>query len=505
VIGLVVSRADVASITISNQLHELVEWETHCDTNGNEYKQYDEFEMRTVDEWHLDLEDASSLFSTTPQVIAFLSRHSGDTGPLLTTHFTGNFGPAEYGGEPGSFAQTCPMIQWTLTEAFDQHAPPRYNVGIECTHHGPTSVGAPSLFVELGSNKSEWNDPDGARAVAQAILELSDIQESTDINSNRTVIGFGGGHYAPRFERIIRETDWVVGHIGADWALDSMGTPAANRDIIDHAVTATDADVALVADDRPELTSVLKKTGIRVVEETWLRETTGVSPPLVDAVESALVPIASGLRLGASATEYDPSTSDEFVITQIDTDIDTDTNTDETSRVQGSANTETGGNTATEGAGNQDNNTLDTVNWADIDAAVLSFPTALIEATAGIDAETTTQILSEHTLAFETTESGTRPTGRVIITDRLSVESIIHELIDILNSKYDHVERTDGTLRGTRQVFDPAKAATLDIPEGPAFGRLAAGESVTVAGRTINPEAVHTTEIVTFPIFSALS
>jgi D-aminoacyl-tRNA deacylase len=501
VIGLVVSSADTASVAISDQLHELVTWESHCDAAGDKYEQYDIFEMRTVDEWHLEIEDASELFSTSPQVIAFLSRHSGDTGPLLTTHFTGNFGPAEYGGEPGSFAQACPMIQQTLLEAFDQYAPSQYDVGIECTHHGPTTVGAPSLFVELGSSETEWNDPAGAHAVAQAILTLSNEQDLTDIDPNRTVIGFGGGHYAPRFERIIRETDWVVGHIGADWALDSMGAPAANRDSINRAVTASDADVALVADNRPELTEIIRESGIRVVEETWLRETTGVSRAMVNALEDALVPISSGLRLGTPATEYDPATSDEFTITEIRIDDDTD----EMAQLQDAFNTGTDDTVSAERMESKNNTDDQNVTaWidSDIDAAVLSFPTSLIETTAGIDVETTSEIFSEHTLAFETTEGGTRPTGRMIVADPLSVESMIHALMDILESKYNQVERIDGMLRVTHQAFDPEKATTLDVPEGPAFGRLAAGESVTIAGRTIDPEAVHTTETETFPIFS---
>ena len=58
-IGLVVSSADTASVAISDQLHELVTWESHCDAAGDKYEQYDIFEMRTVDEWHLEIDDAS--------------------------------------------------------------------------------------------------------------------------------------------------------------------------------------------------------------------------------------------------------------------------------------------------------------------------------------------------------------------------------------------------------------------------------------------------------------
>jgi D-aminoacyl-tRNA deacylase len=52
----------------------------------------------------------------------------------------------------------------------------------------------------------------------------------------------------------------------------------------------------------------------------------------------------------------------------------------------------------------------------------------------------------------------------------------------------------------TRRTFDPAAAAEAGVPEGPAFGRLSAGEPVEVDGRTVAPEEVHAEETVTFQI-----
>jgi D-aminoacyl-tRNA deacylase len=50
------------------------------------------------------------------------------------------------------------------------------------------------------------------------------------------------------------------------------------------------------------------------------------------------------------------------------------------------------------------------------------------------------------------------------------------------------------------RTFDPDRARELGVPEGPAFGRLSAGESVEVDGRAVTPEDVHTEETVTFQI-----
>jgi len=89
---------------------------------------------------------------------AFVSRHSGETGELLTAHVTGNFGPAPYGGEPDTLARAAPGAEKRVVEALAAHAPEGYDVGIECTHHGPTDTSVPSLFVELGSDEPQWTD-----------------------------------------------------------------------------------------------------------------------------------------------------------------------------------------------------------------------------------------------------------------------------------------------------------------------------------------------------------
>ncbi|MFC7177074.1 hypothetical protein [Halosegnis marinus] len=61
----------------------------------------------------------------------------------------------------------------------------------------------------------------------------------------------------------------------------------------------------------------------------------------------------------------------------------------------------------------------------------------------------------------------------------------------MLRAKYDTVEIADGAVLAREETFVPEKAATLGVGEGPAFGKLAAGEAVEVDGRTIEPHAVH--------------
>ena len=90
VIGLVVSRADDASVAIGEALVSLVEWDERDDPGrsdadgGGTYRRHGDFELRTFDEWHLELDGVADAFSEPPAFVAFLSRHAGETGPLLT-------------------------------------------------------------------------------------------------------------------------------------------------------------------------------------------------------------------------------------------------------------------------------------------------------------------------------------------------------------------------------------------------------------------------------------
>jgi len=447
VIAIVVSRADSASEHVGEALLDIGDWTERTDDSrpdadgGGTYYRTDGFELRTFDDLHIYLERPDAAFDD-PDLLVVVSRHSGETGPLLTAHFTGNFGDAEYGGEPGQFARACPNAASEALTALDRHAPDGYEVGTECTHHGPTDVGVPSMFVELGSDEAEWADPAGARAVAQAVLGLHGV----GADRTKQVVGFGGGHYAPRFGRVVRETAWAVGHVAADWGLEAMGNPAANRDVLRRAVEASATEYALVEGDRPGLVSVLEDLGCRVVTETWLRETSAQSLPVVEAVEARMDDVTEGLRFGASIVDEETDAADAIVVTAL--------------------------------------------------------PTDLVDAAFGVDADATRAAVEEVAVAFETTEGGTRPRGRIALPaddPDGAADALTDALAAVLRESYDEVSRRDGEVTARTEAFDPAAARTLGVPEGPAFGRLADGQAVEVDGERIDPAAVRTERVERFP------
>jgi D-aminoacyl-tRNA deacylase len=439
VLAIVVSRADAASEHIGEKLLEVADWTertddtTPLDHGGGTYYTREGMELRFFADRHIDATGLAGPFDD-PDLLVVASKHAGDTGRLLTVHPTGNFGSADYGGEADALARAAPNAQKRALEALARHAPAGYETGIECTHHGPTDLDVPSMFVELGSSEAEWADPAGAEAVARAILDL-DVDPETD----RALVGFGGGHYCPRFERVVRETDWAVGHVAADWSLAAMGDPRENP-VVRAAFERTGAEFALIEGDYPDLREAIDDLGFRAVSESWVRETSGVPLGTVARVEAELGAVADGVALGALAQGYTGAFE------------------------------------------------------------VLPLPAALVETAVGIDRDAARDAVFARSVAFETEQAGTVPAGRAALVSAAAREAIVADLVPVLEQKYDEVCVDGGRVVARTAEFDPEKARTLGIEEGPAFGRLAAGEAVEVRGREITPETVRTEREDVFPL-----
>jgi len=491
VIAIVVSRADSASEHIGERLLAVGDWERREDetrpdaAGGGTYYRTDGFELREFDELHIELDDPAAAFGSDNaggagdesdaddrdlDFLVFVSRHSGETGRLLTAHVTGNFGPAPYGGEPETLANAAPGAEKRVVEALATHAPDDYEVGIECTHHGPTDVAVPSLFVEVGSDEPQWADPDAAAAVARAVLDLRGTgpdlvdgdSDDADDPAPRHVVGFGGGHYAPRFTRIVRDTAWAVGHVGADWSLGEMGAPEANRETIEQAFARSRADRAVIEGDRPELAAVVEELGHRVVSETWVREVGDRPLPLIERLERDLATVDEGLRFGDVVPgDSGPAESGPDAVSNADAGPAPDA------------------------------------------VSIRDLPDALLARAQGIDPEATRDAVAANAVAFDTEQAGTRAAGAAAFADEPGAPGyadLVADLSAVLATGYDAVEVADGAVVARETAFDPDLARDRGVPEGPAFGRLADGESVEVDGDTVTPADVSRARTDRFPV-----
>ncbi|MFX1389586.1 MAG: D-aminoacyl-tRNA deacylase [Promethearchaeota archaeon] len=145
-----------------------------------------------------------------PDYLIFASRHRSETArPAFLVHTTGNWDKkTEFGGEPQELSKTSALLHKagfiTLLEKDIPLTLKNFSIDIEVTHHGPTKLDEPLIFIELGSSKGEWKIKDAGELLASSIIQLVDRFIDFKKQSNQVIVlGFGGTHYAPNFRRLI--------------------------------------------------------------------------------------------------------------------------------------------------------------------------------------------------------------------------------------------------------------------------------------------------------------
>ena len=86
----------------------------------------------------------------------FLSKHAAESGVLaLTCHSTGNFSEAKFGGNDKQVAIPHPDLQKAYLQKLKEHQSDfsDFDITIEATHHGPTALKKPTIFIEIGTTE----------------------------------------------------------------------------------------------------------------------------------------------------------------------------------------------------------------------------------------------------------------------------------------------------------------------------------------------------------------
>jgi D-aminoacyl-tRNA deacylase len=196
----------------------------------------------------------------------FLSKHRSDSGlPALTCHCTGNFSDAPFGGNPGELAIAYPSLQKAYLRAITGAKVPGYDVIIEATHHGPTSLAKPVLFVELGSSEKQWADAVAAGAICDCVLDLL----SKKIEPCKKVgIAIGGTHYPAKFNRLLLESEFGLAAVASKHNLDAINEQMLVQmmDKSVEKVTHIVLDGKGLGSHKDRIMKMAEKTGLQVVK-----------------------------------------------------------------------------------------------------------------------------------------------------------------------------------------------------------------------------------------------
>lgn len=200
--------------------------------------------------------------------IIFASRHSSiSEEPTLTVHVPGNFTEeTSHGGEPKKLAWAwCQRMRNALLKLAELKPTLKndYKISLEVTHHGPTDFEVPVWFVEIGSTKKFWVDDDAGAVVADAIWA-----SLTYPLKGKSSVGFGGGHYAPKFTKLTLNGEFAVGHIMPKYSLEAFDermAAEAFKKTFDRCETAIIDWKGMKGSQRQLLLSVLERLNIKEI------------------------------------------------------------------------------------------------------------------------------------------------------------------------------------------------------------------------------------------------
>ena len=267
IVLIIVSGGDIASTNQADFLLEKFAWEPIDRVEELEAYSHQNIRMwihpgGVLYEDDLDLRWEEATGERVVEAI-FPSRHSAKSGnPSLTLHPIGvpqlDFNEvAPFGGKSGNSPPPSPRLAtwWRAMSGLVSGSTieSEFDLSLEVTHHGPW-INVPSLFVEVGSTEKTWGHKGAAEILANLIaqgLGMNGGEElgkwDSELNSGETVVvTLGGGHYAPRANKLGSIEGLWIGHMLATYALpfnkpESTGEqPTGNwKNSINSAINST--------------------------------------------------------------------------------------------------------------------------------------------------------------------------------------------------------------------------------------------------------------------------
>ncbi len=258
-IALVYSKRDLAGTGIALHLNNIVGFRKYTSLRDTDILRHEDVFLAGFDEDVLYFDFLDEVFDVDAYIV--LSRHRSSAKiKSLTVHHTGNPGPrADAGGRPFELSIAYPPMAKKLLVLVKKYADEtrlseEYDVTLEVTHHGPTNLKKPLVFIEIGSSPEEWVDERARKLIAQVVADAI----ATPLPNCIPATGFGGGHYARKHTKVMLETDYCLGHIFSK-----------------HAIQETKPEVILQAFKKsipPSKAAVIEKKGVKSRERKMIEE-----------------------------------------------------------------------------------------------------------------------------------------------------------------------------------------------------------------------------------------
>ena len=196
----------------------------------------------------------------------FLSKHAAESSVLaLTCHSTGNFSDAKFGGNNRQVAIPHPQIQKSYLQKLWEHKNDfsDFQITIEATHHGPTALSKPSLFIEIGTTEKQWNDVSLCNSVATLVHQVI----TQPIKENPVAICFGGTHYPSKFTDELLEGRHALGTVIPKHALDNLDDKLFSHILTQNSMAKTALlDWSGLGSNKQKVLDFLESTELEVIK-----------------------------------------------------------------------------------------------------------------------------------------------------------------------------------------------------------------------------------------------
>jgi D-aminoacyl-tRNA deacylase len=275
---IIISKFDEAGMNMYNAINKIIPLNDKETLKPNESWPSGIYETQTpkdesfkilfIDHSQINTDYLEGFLET--KLVIFASKHSSKAGmKAVLVHPLGNWEESfENSGKEKSIGIVNASSMYIAYHAIKKYKKEEqlndFWLGLEVSHHGPTELNVPAIFMETGGTKDEWNDLIATRVVARAILDVVDWVNTKNMEETNlpAIIGIGGGHYAPSFIKRVDNNMFCVGHM-----IPKHHTKGLDKDLLKQAWDNTIAEEKMFLIDKKGISGSVRQELIRIFEE----------------------------------------------------------------------------------------------------------------------------------------------------------------------------------------------------------------------------------------------